>query len=90
MNSSERPRHGTDSMPQADIRAARSVFGPPPRLVRLGWQAVLAGGACLLISGCCCWGGGQRESGWGSWFKPQPPDPPSSVEEFMRLRRLDP
>jgi len=90
MNSGKRPTDGRDSTPEADSRAARPILGWPACLVRLGWQVVLCGGACLLIAGCCGIGGGERASRCGSLFNPQPPDPPDSVEEFMRLKRLDP
>ena len=90
MKNDERPTDGTDPTPDAAAKAARPTLNRPPWLVRLAWRVLLTASACLLVAGCCCLGGGESGPGRGSWLNPQPPDPPNSIEEFMRLRRLDP
>lgn len=54
---------------------------------RLALFAVLVC-AAILCTGCASVDNGRRDG--GGWFAPKPPESPQTIEDFMKLKRLDP
>ena len=60
------------------------------KLLSAARWAVLAGCLATVLFTSGCTSVMNRGDNSGGWLSPKPPDPPETVEDFMRLKRMDP